>query len=100
MKFKDLKFKGTPAQLAANEARVRKTLESMSLEQIRAKRELTQVAVAKKMGVKQAAVSKMERQGDMYMGSIKKLVAAMGGTIEIHAVFPDQTVLIKFEKGA
>jgi len=41
------------------------------------------------MRIKQASVSKMEGQTDMYISTLRKYIAAMGGELEIVAKFPD-----------
>jgi predicted transcriptional regulator len=51
---------------------------------------LTQEQLAKTLGVKQAAVSKMERRTDMYVSTLRNIISAMGGMLEIRAVFPDR----------
>jgi DNA-binding transcriptional regulator YiaG len=75
-------------------ARVRETLENMSLDQLRAARELTQENLAALLGVRQASISKMERRTDMYIGTLSKFIEAMGGQLEIRACFPDGSVRI------
>jgi hypothetical protein len=46
------------------------------------------------MGMTQASVSKIERNTDMYVSTLKHFVMAMGGDLEIKAVFPDGEVRI------
>ena len=65
----------------------------MTLRQLRKARKRSQVKLAKQLGIKQAAVSKMERRTDMYVSTLRNLVEAMGGTLEIVARFPDQPVV-------
>ncbi len=67
--------------------------DEMTLRQLRKARKRSQVKIAKQLGVKQAAVSKMERRTDMYVSTLRDLVEAMGGTLEIVARFPDQPVV-------
>jgi predicted transcriptional regulator len=49
---------------------------------------MTQEQLANVLGVKQAAVSKMERRTDMYISTLRGIIKAMGGQLEIRAVFP------------
>ncbi|MFM8940905.1 MAG: XRE family transcriptional regulator [Phenylobacterium sp.] len=42
-----------------------------------------QVEIARALGVRQPTVSRMERQADMYLSTLRKYVAAMGGELEI-----------------
>ncbi|HEV8585571.1 MAG TPA: helix-turn-helix transcriptional regulator [Methylomirabilota bacterium] len=69
-------------------------LREMALDELRAARNLTQEQLAKKLGVAQAAVSKMERRTDMYISTLETAIKAMGGQLEIRAIFPGSTVTI------
>jgi len=57
-------------------------------------RKMTQVHLAKILGVNQAAVSKLERRADMYVSTLQSFVKAMGGELKITARFPEGTVEI------
>jgi Fe-S cluster biogenesis protein NfuA len=50
--------------------------------------------MAEKLHIKQAAVSKLERRTDMYLSTLRSYIEAMGGALEIRAVFPDGDVKI------
>ena len=92
--FKELEAKMAPEARERVAARVKETLENMSLDQLRAARELTQEHLAEILRIKQASVSKMERRADMYIGTLSKFIEAMGGQLEIRAIFPDGSVRI------
>jgi DNA-binding Xre family transcriptional regulator len=64
--------------------------EEMSLAKLREVRQQSQAQLAEKLGIKQAAVSRLERRADMYLSTLRHLVAAMGGTLQIVAQFPDR----------
>ena len=66
----------------------------MPLDELREARAMTQVHLAKILGVNQAAVSKMERRADMYVSTLQDFVKAMGGELKITARFPEGTVEI------
>jgi hypothetical protein len=65
----------------------------MALDELREACEMTQVHLAKILGVK-AAVSKLERRTDMYVSTLQDFVKAMGGELEIIARFTEGTVEI------
>ena len=44
------------------------------------------------MNIPQSAVSRMERQKDYRLSTLQRYVAALGGRLEMRAVFPDDTV--------
>jgi DNA-binding XRE family transcriptional regulator len=92
--FKELRSKMFPEAQARSEAMARETLANMPLDELRAARNLTQEHLATILGIKQASISKMERRTDMYIGTLSKFIAAMGGKLEIRACFPDGSVCI------
>ncbi len=53
---------------------------------------ITQAEVARALGVSKARVSAMERQRDVYLSTLAQYVAAIGGQLEVVAVFGDQRV--------
>lgn len=62
----------------------------VSLQDLRKARELTQVALARTLGVQQATVAKYERQSDLLLSTLKTYVAAMGGSLDLVVQFPGQ----------
>lgn len=53
---------------------------------------LTQIQLAAKLGVGQAAVSKIERQSDMLMGTLASYLTALGVDAQIVVEVADQTM--------
>jgi DNA-binding XRE family transcriptional regulator len=102
--FRELEAKMSPGSRARSDARAQKMIADMALDELREAREMTQVHLAKILGVNQAAVSKLERRADMYVSTLQSFVKAMGGELKITARFPEGTVEInQFEdvkKGA
>ena len=66
----------------------------MPLDELRAARQMTQEHLARLLGTKQAAISKLERRTDMYLSTLQSFVKAMGGQLRIVAVFPEGAVEI------
>lgn len=66
----------------------------MLLTGLRDIRRVSQDDLAKRLKVSQATVSKMERRSNMYLTTLRKLVAALGGELEIRARFPEGVVRI------
>jgi DNA-binding transcriptional regulator YiaG len=79
--------------------RVKEAAAVMTLHQLREARSLTQVNLAKVLNVNQGAVSKMEKRTDMYVSTLRSYIKAMGGDLEIKAVFPDGEVQIEQFRG-
>jgi DNA-binding XRE family transcriptional regulator len=92
--FNELRAKMDPERRARVEQRVKQVLKSMPLEGLRDARELTQVQLAQVLNVSQGAVSKVERRTDMYISTLRSYVRAIGGDLQIRAVFPEGDVLI------
>ena len=88
--FRTLLDKMPPARRERVEDRVQGLLVEMALRELRQSRQLTQCQLADSLEVNQAAISKMEGQSDMYLSTLRRLVAAMGGTLKLVAQFPDQ----------
>lgn len=80
--------------LAAAEKKAQKLLASMPLQELRHARQLSQEQLAGVLHVKQASISKLERRADMYISTLRNFIRAMGGELEINAVFPDGVVPI------
>jgi len=81
------------------EERAQEMLLEMALQDLRQKRHLTQQQLAERLNLQQAAVSKMEGQSDMHVGTLQRIVAAMGGKLKLVAQFPDEEIVInQFEQ--
>ena len=57
-------------------------------------REMTQTRLAEVLEMDQGNISKLEKRTDMYLSTLRSYVEAMGGALEIRAVFPDGDVKI------
>ena len=64
--------------------------EEMSLQAIRKAMGKTQVAVAKRLKLRQDAVSKIEARTDMLISTLRGYLRAVGGKLELVATFPDR----------
>jgi len=62
--------------------------EEMTLQQLRKALELTQTRVAKKLGITQVSVSRLEQQSDLLISTLRKTIRAMGGNLCLVAEFP------------
>lgn len=64
------------------------------MHQLRRARQLSQEQIAAELDIKQASVSKLERRTDLYISTFRRYVAAMGGTLELRANFPEGSICI------
>ena len=67
---------------------------ALSLGEIRRERGITQVQLAQSMGRDQGTVSRTERQDDLFVSTLSEYVQALGGKLELRAVFEDGVVEI------
>ncbi len=65
-----------------------------TLAELRRARALTQAQLASALNVSQAQVSRIEHQTDLYLSTLESYVAAMGGSLELVAVFDDARVVL------
>ena len=68
--------------------------EEMTLQELRRARRLTQVSMAKALGISQDAVSRLEKRSDLLLSTLRKTVEAMGGSLSIVAEFPDRAPVV------
>jgi DNA-binding transcriptional regulator YiaG len=92
--YKELQAKMDPISIADNRVRVREELQRMALEELRCAKQLTQADMAEMLNVPQSSVSRIERRADMYLSTLRNYLHAMGGTLQIHAVFPDGSAAV------
>jgi DNA-binding transcriptional regulator YiaG len=88
-KYKELRAKMRPQAQQASAEEFRRIIDEMPLRKLRAARELTQANLATVLHVNQSEVSKIESRTDMYVSTLASYIKAMGGDLEIRAVFPD-----------
>src|SRR5205807_4488863 len=81
-----------PKRRARLESERRLTEAIIELAALREARGATQQQIAEAWEVTQANVSQIEHTPDIYLSTLRHYVAALGGCLEINAVFPDQTV--------
>ena len=85
----------SPAQRKKVEARaVQLIAEEMTLRELRHARKLTQVCMAKTLGITQDSVSRLEKRSDLLLSTLRKTVEAMGGNLSLVAEFPDRAPVV------
>ena len=79
--------------------RAREMLQELLLSEIRELRGKSQQEVATALGIKQPSLSKLEKQADMQISTLQRIVKALGGELQVLAKFPKGVVKIdQFEK--
>jgi hypothetical protein len=69
--------------------------EEETLAQVRRLRKRTQGEVAIKLSTRQSEISRFERRRDAHVSSLAAYVAAIGGTLDLVARFPGQSIRIR-----
>jgi transcriptional regulator with XRE-family HTH domain len=87
--WNDLKHKASPEARAALKREARAELERVGFGRLRQARQKTQTAIAERLNIAQGAVSRMERQSDFLLSTLREYVGALGGKLELRVVFPD-----------
>jgi len=84
-----------PVQRKKVEARAAELIEEeMTLRELRTARQLTQVRMAKALGITQDSVSRLERRSDLLLSTLRKAVEAMGGNLSLVDEFPDRAPVV------
>ena len=68
--------------------------EEMTLRELRKARKLTQVRMAKQLGITQDGVSRLEKRSDLLLSTLRKTIEAMGGSLSLVAEFPDRRPVV------
>ncbi|WP_298438985.1 XRE family transcriptional regulator [Geobacter sp.] len=97
--YSTLRAKMSPEARAKAEEQTRQLLQEMPLQELRQARKMSQEQMAKSLHTKQSNVSRIEKRTDMYISTLRSVIKAMGGDLEIVARFPDGNVRInQFEE--
>lgn len=84
-----------PERRARLDAEVRRELLSMELRELREQAGKTQAEVAEVAEMTQAELSKFERREDHLISTLRRYVTALGGELEVVAVFDNKRIALK-----
>ena len=91
----DIIKKLSSSQRKKVEARAARLIaEEMTLQELRRARKLSQVRVAKELGIGQEGVSKIEKRADLMISTLRNTVEAMGGRLCLVAEFADRDPVV------
>jgi CYTH domain-containing protein len=94
--WKSLKQSRLSAEAEARvRVRVEAQLEELTLKAMRQELELTQVEVGRSADMTQSELSRLESRSDHLTSTLRRYVEALGGELEITAVFGDRRVKLK-----
>lgn len=92
--FKKLTENISSERRAKIEARKIELREEMALHELRQAIGTSQETLADSLDVLQPAIAKMERRSDIRVSSLRRMIEAMGGSLEIKAHFPQGNVTL------
>ena len=85
----------SPEAQARVRARVDANLEELTLKAMRQELELTQAEVGRSAEMTQSELSRLESRSDHLTSTLRRYVEALGGKLEITAVFGERRVKLK-----
>jgi hypothetical protein len=94
-KWNDLKHKSSPEVRANLQCEAHAELDRIGFHKLRQARQQTQVAIAERLKIGQGAVSRIEKQSDFLLSTLREYVDALGGQLELRVVFPDADFVIE-----
>jgi DNA-binding XRE family transcriptional regulator len=98
--FRELEAKMSPESRARAEAKAKEMMAEMLLAELRKFVGLTQEELAASLGITQPSLSKLENQDDMQISTLRRLVEALGGQLEVVVHMPRGDIRIRQFKEA
>ena len=92
--YSKLRAKMSPDARVRAEEKTRQLMQEMPLQELRQARKMSQEQLAKNLHTRQSNISRIEKRTDMYISTLREVIKAMGGDLEIVAKFPDGSVRI------
>ena len=94
-KWSEIKGRMSSERRARLDSAVRRELIAMELRELRLEAGKTQAEVAEIAEMTQAELSKFERREDHLLSTLRRYVTALGGKLEVVAVFGKKRVALK-----
>ncbi len=86
--YKELRKRLSPEARRRAEEGAREDMAQMLLSEIRKLTGLTQQEVARELGITQPGLSQLESQDDMQVSTLRRVIEALGGELEIIVKLP------------
>jgi DNA-binding Xre family transcriptional regulator len=84
----------------ANVAEHRRAMvDALALAELRQSRNITQIQLAAQLGITQGNVSRLEARSEIYLSTLRSYIEALGGHLEIAAVFGEERVAVAVGPG-
>ena len=87
-KFSKLRAKISPARRTRNENAARRVMAQLLLAELRRRSGMTQRELAAALGIKQPTLAQMEKQEDIQVSTLQRIVRALGGELDLVVRLP------------
>jgi DNA-binding XRE family transcriptional regulator len=91
-KWRDLVARMSPESRARSAALAEQMMREMPLVEVRRQMNLSQKAVADRMGTSRSSISRLERESEVHLRELHRYVEALGGELDITARFSEGEV--------
>jgi len=95
IKWNELKHRSSPEVRGRLKREAHEELKRIGFDKLRQARQQTQVALAERLHIGQGSVSRIEKQSDFLLSTLKEYIGALGGQLELRAIFPDGEFVIE-----
>lgn len=92
--FKHVASHFPPEVMEQAEVRYQELRRELLLKELRESLKVTQEQMSRRTGIKTPNISRLERQSDMQIATLRKIIGALGGKLEIIARFDKTAVRI------
>ena len=86
--FTELEARMSPSARQRADGKTRRMLAELLLPELRRLSGMTQVELARALGIKQPTLSRIESQDDMQVSTLTRIVEALGGSLDIVVHLP------------
>jgi len=93
--FAELRARMSPEARARAAVKAKRLRKEIALAELRRAFQLSQEELAKKLGVRQPEVAKIEKRTDMLLSTLNSFLSAMGARLKLVACFDDHEVQIR-----
>lgn len=88
-KWKEVRGSRSPEVLQPARRKTAVLSAALQLSELRHRRGLTQQQLAERLGADQSGVSRLEKRKNLQLDTLREVIEALGGEMEITARFPD-----------
>ncbi|MEX0894098.1 MAG: XRE family transcriptional regulator [Gemmatimonadota bacterium] len=88
-RWEDIRARRSPEMVERAKQKADALSTALQLRELRELRGLTQEQLAERLGAHQSGISRLEKRENIHVDTLREVIEAMGGELEITARFPD-----------